>query len=945
MSPSGFPGTIKPTRRAIPTPPLEHEPPPAPAHLSQQASFGRCFWFSNLKSRDSSIGRSPESSQPLSLSQGKFITSRILEVTANLLLSRLDNALTLAGQSALQSGDSQTHHHDALVRSLVISVDLLVECCWVWKGRTWGGSSFASGKRRGLLHLFLVQQPQPWPFKFCYAKLQSPHSDERNSATFTSSLEKPAASLLTWMSTPVLTFNLLTASQLNIVKVQYLDYPLHVLTGPSHTSSTTATSNCVGFGFGMDSVFSWPYRRLHFGSHLLGTPKLSPKCLKYNRCDVGSCRSWTGTGMIRVSQTIPLSSTLAFHPLGTIIATSGYTQRRWAHSIIVLRSKLQVCVDTRLFNAVVLALNFNARQQFHGQPQPQHRPNFNSTLLASPHFCLVPTFKPAPVFIRLSSSNSSGLGLGLHASCERSQHANPTTTPFNSIRRYSLKIQDLNARPLVSFSDPDKPPQISINMHVQQYTTPVSTPLVLNPSESTLCGEADFVSQRRRDGTRECAGTRRAGVLGSARRTCTAVGGRVLSARQRRLACSEQRAQRAQSIRRGQPSGEVPALSAARARGRVRSVPASQRIVRRRGLGLRVGLHLMLPCIASRRSRTVHARRCGSGAAPASRLDAAAPWVRVGRRSRRSRGDEKEEKKEIRRRIAAYLPWPSPRTRAPSPSRHTSQCARLMRESTRCRRYTRLSVSTLADADAEGLQNAGQRVCAQQRCGLGRGMGMGNKGRRFTFWKHRVPHRQYWNVQGRIAQTRGTERVHALLGVLQRGAASRLDAVAPYVRIGVGTSKKETRVSGMRMRRGLAWGWVVRVERSFAGPGAVKGQEEEVAVLQVSGSSLPRSVIFRVTRPFIHVPQQHPRPQKKSNWSGGISVGSEPSPGSNKCTEKNNNPGVLVTRAKIAPTMNAEAANKWPRRKLRFSSDFPRRPQPETPDSLEPAFWGPVLLL
>ncbi|KAJ6514996.1 hypothetical protein C8R47DRAFT_1206349 [Mycena vitilis] len=53
----------------------------------------------------------------------------------------------------------------------------------------------------------------------------------------------------------------------------------------------------------MDSVFSWPYRRLHFGSHLLGTPKLSPKCLKYNRCDVGSCRSWTGTGMIRVSQT------------------------------------------------------------------------------------------------------------------------------------------------------------------------------------------------------------------------------------------------------------------------------------------------------------------------------------------------------------------------------------------------------------------------------------------------------------------------------------------------------------------------------------------------------------------------------------------------------------------------------------------------------------------
>ncbi|KAJ7617464.1 hypothetical protein DFH06DRAFT_1342887 [Mycena polygramma] len=34
-SPTGFPGTIKPTRRALPTPPLRHEPPPVPSHLSQ----------------------------------------------------------------------------------------------------------------------------------------------------------------------------------------------------------------------------------------------------------------------------------------------------------------------------------------------------------------------------------------------------------------------------------------------------------------------------------------------------------------------------------------------------------------------------------------------------------------------------------------------------------------------------------------------------------------------------------------------------------------------------------------------------------------------------------------------------------------------------------------------------------------------------------------------
>ncbi|KAJ7669435.1 hypothetical protein DFH06DRAFT_1294210 [Mycena polygramma] len=44
-SPSGFPGIIKPTRRAFPTPPLGPEPPPAPSYLSQ-TSFLQAFLVS-----------------------------------------------------------------------------------------------------------------------------------------------------------------------------------------------------------------------------------------------------------------------------------------------------------------------------------------------------------------------------------------------------------------------------------------------------------------------------------------------------------------------------------------------------------------------------------------------------------------------------------------------------------------------------------------------------------------------------------------------------------------------------------------------------------------------------------------------------------------------------------------------------------------------------------
>ncbi|KAJ6515004.1 hypothetical protein C8R47DRAFT_1063773 [Mycena vitilis] len=810
MSPSGFPGTIKPTRRAIPTPPLEHEPPPAPAHLSQQASFGRCFWFSNLKSRDSSIGRSPESSQPLSLSQGKFITSRILEVTANLLLSRLDNALTLAGQSALQSGDSQTHHHDALI--------------YLWSVVGFGRDGHGGALAATILVAMAIQ------ILLCKTAIPSFGRTQLGNVHFQS--RKPAASLLTWMSTPVLTFNLLTASQLNIVKVQYLDYPLHVLTGPyAYKLALPTTSFWLTFAWNAEVIAKVPQLDWDWDDQgLTDGFNSARRGLERRICP-------------QIGRLYPCSSTLAFTHSGLSFATSGYTQRRWAHSIIVLRSKLQVCVDTRLFNAVVLALNFNARQQFHGQPQPQHRPNFNSTLLASPHFCLVPTFKPAPVFIRLSSSNSSGLGLGLHDTLSKFKISMPG-------RSFLSQIQ-------TRFRGP-----------ANQYTKYVEVPRVH--------------SQRRRDGTRECAGTRRAGVLGSARRTCTAVGGRVLSARQRRLACSEQRAQRAQSIRRGQPSGEVPALSAARARGRARLGSASR-------LALDAALH---------RVSTQSHRACEAALHSVVGVDAGG-------------------------------------CRCGGPAKCRSACARNKDGERGMGMEIKAGSTYLLETPGAAspiLERADLRADLTQRHCCGRGISADTG--------HGAGTCVAWGVYNEARHPVLTQSRHQS----KKENEGERDADATWIGLG-----------------------------SFAGPGAVKGQEEEVAVLQVSGSSLPRSVIFRVTRPFIHVPQQHPRPQKKSNWSGGISVGSEPSPGSNKCTEKNNNPGVLVTRAKIAPTMNAEVARKVgaPEHKPRLAADSQRltsnysseqvasteAPIPrgvlnsyvlfpaETPDSLEPAFWGPVLLL
>ncbi|KAJ6482851.1 hypothetical protein C8R47DRAFT_1217777 [Mycena vitilis] len=54
-SPSDFPGTIKPTRRTFPTPPLGPEPPPAPSHLGHQCSLFKASTARYLLAKTSSL--------------------------------------------------------------------------------------------------------------------------------------------------------------------------------------------------------------------------------------------------------------------------------------------------------------------------------------------------------------------------------------------------------------------------------------------------------------------------------------------------------------------------------------------------------------------------------------------------------------------------------------------------------------------------------------------------------------------------------------------------------------------------------------------------------------------------------------------------------------------------------------------------------------------------